>query len=97
MLYFKEILHIRRCMILPEDITSTQYSQFKLIIVIFVIGRMSESNARDIDFSKRVHCLPMRFPLYKSSKSITSKEISDYGNTSLFIATSMMDIANIHV
>lgn len=37
-------------MILPEDMTSIQYSQFKLIIVIFVIGRVSESNARDIDF-----------------------------------------------
>lgn len=77
--------------------TSTQYSQFKLIIVIFVIGRVSESNARDIDFSKRVHSLPMRFPLYKNSKSITLKEIPDYGNISLCIATSMVDIANIHV
>lgn len=90
-------LHVRRCIILPEDMTSTQYSQFIFIIVIFVIGRVSESNARDIDFSKRVHGLPMRFPLYKNSKSITSKKISDYGNTSLCIATSMVNIANIHV
>lgn len=77
--------------------TRAQYSQFKLIIVIFVIGRVSESNARDIDFSKRVHCHPMRFFLYKNRKSITSIEISDHGNTSLCIATSMVDIANIHV